>query len=181
MNARLFRLLLWLYPRRIRDRYGSELIDLHRDLDRHDANHRARLVLDMFVGALAARTTRERARLIAGGVALIAAVAFGIAMSAGHAANRPPARLALTATPIKAHSCFVTSGSECSLSACQQFISRSAATSAVLDLAASAVPRHRPSTKSHCTAYPRTRPLPPVFVGGSSTARPATPVRVPAG
>jgi hypothetical protein len=177
MNERLVRMLLALYPRRIRDRYGAELIDLHRELEPHDVAGRARLIADVLVGALAARSARERARLATGLAVAAAAVAFGVVALAGHAADTAAPRLALVGVPVDGHTCFVDGAATCSLEACSQFIAGASVTDAVLDLSAPTDVRRRGQTP-RCTAYPRTRPRARVFADGGTSDVPATPVRV---
>lgn len=62
----VYRLLLRLYPREFRDRFGQELIDTARAVDRGPARHRWRAVRDAFGTALAVRAElrKERASLL---------------------------------------------------------------------------------------------------------------------
>ncbi len=52
MSSRLTRTLLKLYPRRIRNRYGDELLDLQDELRAQDDVSRTHLIRDMLAGAL---------------------------------------------------------------------------------------------------------------------------------
>jgi hypothetical protein len=52
MSTRLTRALLELYPRRIRNRYGDELLDLQDQLRTEDNLSRTRLIRDTLTGAL---------------------------------------------------------------------------------------------------------------------------------
>jgi len=60
MSSRLTRTLLKLYPRRIRNRYGDELLDLEDELRVQGKVSRTRLIRDMLTGALLIRPTRQR-------------------------------------------------------------------------------------------------------------------------
>ena len=91
MNARLTRLLLRLYPKRIRDRYGNELVDLHDELRARDHISRSRLVKDMLTGAVLARPARQT--VLALGVLLAAGgVATGGLMLRNAGSSRPALR-----------------------------------------------------------------------------------------
>lgn len=70
MSSRLTRTLLKLYPRRIRNRYGDELLDLQDELRAQDDVSRTRLIRDMLAGALLVRPAR-RAYLVIGAVLVI--------------------------------------------------------------------------------------------------------------
>jgi hypothetical protein len=56
MSRRLLRMLIWLYPRRWRRRYGAELEELARELAANHDRTRARLALGLLVSGLAERT-----------------------------------------------------------------------------------------------------------------------------
>ena len=64
MNSRLMRMLLKLYPRRIRNRYGDELLDLQSELDAHGDLSRTRLIRDMLAGTLLVRPGGQRSHLV---------------------------------------------------------------------------------------------------------------------
>ena len=52
MSSRIARVLLKLYPRPVRDRYGRELLTLQADLRARGELSRGRLVWDMLAGSL---------------------------------------------------------------------------------------------------------------------------------
>jgi hypothetical protein len=174
------RMLLKLYPRRIRDRYGDELLDLQNELRAQGEVSRTRLIRDMLAGALLIRPARQRARLVIGTVLLTGAVLVivGLAMAgtiiggrgtdspapASHFKVRLEAQSLYKAIPFD--SCFLASGSSCSLAPCTEFTGRSSAEDAV---AYSSVPatRRRPRlTGTRCVSYPHVQPQRPVFVSG---------------
>ena len=70
MSSRLTRTLLKLYPRRMRDRYGDELLELQDELRGQGDLSRVRLMRDMLAGALLVRPAR-RAYLMIGAALLI--------------------------------------------------------------------------------------------------------------
>src|ERR1700719_2744974 len=133
MSSRLTRTLLKLYPRRIRDRYGNELLDLQDELRAQDEVSRTRLIRDMLTGALLVRHVR-RPFLVIGAVLLIGGLAVGGAAIGGLGADSPArtsnpqaqlnrtwilpgVRRAVAAPP----TCFVADGSSCSLTPCIEF------------------------------------------------------------
>ena len=125
MSSRLARTLLKLYPRRVRDRYGAELLDLQTELEAQHQVSRARLTLDMLAGALSVRHRRERARLALITALVIVGLATAGALitqsgtgSAPRAAHR--ARVVLAISPEAGSGCFVGTTS-CSLMACREF------------------------------------------------------------
>ena len=120
MSSRLTRALLKLYPRRIRDRYGDELLELQDELRARGDVSRMRMVRDMLAGAFLIRRGR-RAYLMIGAVLVIAGIATAGAMIGGRGtdlparASRPKVRLAVQSivAPPSA-SCFVGGGASCS-------------------------------------------------------------------
>jgi hypothetical protein len=172
------RMLLKLYPRRFRDRYGDGLLDLQSELRAQGEVSRTRLIRDMLAGALLIRPVRQRARLVTGAVLLTGAVLVivGLANSGtiiGGRGTNPPAqashpqvRLTVPRAVATPPTCFVTDGSSCSLTPCTEFIGRSSAEDAV---ASSTVPatRRRPRLKGRrCVSYPHGRLQHPVLVSG---------------
>ncbi|MBV9002545.1 MAG: hypothetical protein JO304_26050 [Solirubrobacterales bacterium] len=167
MSSRLTRTLLKLYPRRIRDRYGDELLDLQDELRTRGDVSRLGLIRDMLAGSLLVRPAR-RAHLIIGAVLVIGGLALGGAAirgpGTGPAAPASQARLKVkTINPVPYGSCFV--GSSCSLTPCSEFTGQPSAEGAVAY-------RSPPATRSwphlaatRCATYPRVRSYQPVFVG----------------
>ncbi len=159
MSARLTRTLLKLYPRRIRDRYGDELLDLEDELRAQAEVSRTQLIRDMLAGALLIRPTRQRVRLVTGAVLVVVGLAVGGTII-GERGTDSPARVRLVARTITAMpygSCFVAAGSACSLTPCTEFISRSSAEDAVLHIVPATPARPR-LTGTRCAAYPHARP-----------------------
>ena len=76
MSSPFTRMLRKLYPRHIRDRYGDELLDLQDELRAHGEISRTRLFHDAIVGAVLARSRRQRAALV-----LLTATAAGLVIS----------------------------------------------------------------------------------------------------
>ncbi len=188
MSSRFMRTLLKLYPRRIRKRYGEELLDLQDELSAQGQVSRARLIRDMLAGAL---LVRNRRTVLAAAVIVIAGLAAAGTMIGGashapvrvaviaapsHPRARPTAR-ALKATRSQTQSCFVGGGSSCSVRPCTEFIAQaasevaasagsvSATASATAPASAKAralvVPGFAPT---RCTAYPNVRNHRRVFV-----------------
>jgi len=100
MSSRLTRTLLKLYPRRIRNRYGDELLDLQDELRAQDDVSRTHLIRDMLAGALLVWPAR-RAYLMIGAVLVIGGLGVGGA-AVGGPGNRFPR--AGTPSPGSAHS-----------------------------------------------------------------------------
>jgi hypothetical protein len=171
------RLLLRLYPRRMRERYGGELLDLERELRMSGDLAPRRAVRDMILGALSVRSARQRTYLVVGTIAVAAGLAVVVASIAGPGAQ-PPARAAhshvrlLSAVPDLSVPCFVVAGSSCSRTPpCSEFIGRppAAAVTSAAHVTASRRrrTRNRPRTGApSCAAYPHVRPHRPVFVDG---------------
>jgi hypothetical protein len=177
MSSRVMRLLLKLYPRRVRKRYGDELLDLHDELRAQGDASRTSLIRDTVAGALLVRPVRQRAYLAVGALIVIAGLALAGTMISGGgnastkvAALRPRVRLAVgTAVAVPYGTCFVADGSSCSLSACDEFIAQGSTEDAV---AHTVVPSDL--GKARCAVYPQTRPH-VVFVAGDQTSTSATP------
>jgi hypothetical protein len=118
MSSRLMRALLKLYPRRIRKRYGDELLDLQSELAAKGDLSRTRLIRDVFAGALLVRSSRQRAHVVIGAVLLMVGLAIAVTIISAPGTN-PPARashpelrLAVKSpTAIPCGSCSATSSS----------------------------------------------------------------------
>lgn len=171
MSSRLTRTLLKLYPRRIRDRYGDELLDLQDELRAKGDVSRMRLIADMLAAALLVRPARRAcltigALLVIGGLAMASAIISGRGPGTPARASRPQVRLVVqsaTANPYR--TCSVAGGSSCSLAPCSQFAAQPSAEGAV---AYSSPPptQSRPRvTATRCARYPHVRPHRPIFVG----------------
>jgi hypothetical protein len=100
MSRRMARALLRLYPRRIRRRYGEELLDLQDELRAEGELSRGVLLRDLVVGAFLARSVRRRASVLVGALVLIAALAGGVAVTAAHRPAGRPSREATAAAPV---------------------------------------------------------------------------------
>jgi hypothetical protein len=114
MSSRLTRALLKLYPRRIRNRYGEELLDLEDELRAQGEVSRTRLIRDMLAGALLIRPSRQRARLVTGAVLVVVGLVVADTVIGGRGtesparASHPRVQLvAQTITAIPYGSCFV--------------------------------------------------------------------------
>ncbi|HZO78837.1 MAG TPA: hypothetical protein VFB39_12410 [Solirubrobacteraceae bacterium] len=188
MSSRLTRTLLKLYPRRIRDRYGDELLELQDELRAQGEFSRLRLVRDMLVGALVIRPARGTylatgAVLVVGGLAIAGIFIGGVPGSPARAPGSPArafrhsVRLEVpTVTANPYGSCLVAGGSSCSRAPCVQYTGQPSSEGAVAYAWLPAkrsrrrAPRRRatagPATAGRCAAYPQTRPNRPVFVGG---------------
>jgi len=170
-----------LYPRRIRNRYSDELLDLENELRAQGEVSRTRLIRDMLAGALLIRPARHRARLVTGAVLVIVGLAMAGTIIGGRGtdlparASHPQVRLAAQSLPLNAipyGSCFVATGSSCSLTPCTQFTGQTSAEDAVAHSSVPATQRRPRLTGTRCAAYSRARPQNPVLV-----ARPAKPTR----
>jgi hypothetical protein len=132
MSSRWARGLLRLYPRRIRERYGQELLDLQDELRARGELSRARLVRDTIVGAALSRSTRRRAALGAALLAAALALAIGLAPW-GHTTRAvralPVAQLAARSpAPLPHQTCPVDGGGSCSAVGCAELVTSSAPT-----------------------------------------------------
>lgn len=184
MNSRVMRMLLKLYPRRIRNRYGNELLDLYSELQEQGDLSHTRLIRDMMVGALLVRPGRQRAHLVIGAVLVIVGLATAGTIIGSHGTDAPARASHLQAqltvrninvSPSPYGSCFVAAGSSCSLTPCTEFIAQSSTQSAV---AHSSIPTIAPQprlTPTRCNANPHVGPSRAVFRG--RTVKPARPKR----
>jgi hypothetical protein len=127
----------------------------------------ARLSGIMLAGALLIRPTRQRARLVTAAVLVIVGLAMAGTIIGGRGtdsparASHPKVRLAaqsLPLNPIPYGSCFVATGSSCSLTPCTEFIGRSSAEDAVAHSSVPATQRRPRLTGTRCAAYPHARP-----------------------
>jgi hypothetical protein len=171
------RALLKLYPRRIRDRYGEELLHLEDELRAQGEVSRTRLIRDMLTGALLIRRTRQRARLVTGavlvGLVVAGTVIGGRGTDSPARTSHPHVRLvAQTATAMPYSTCPVAAGSPCSLTPCTEFIGRSPGEDAVAHNSVPTIQRRRRITGTRCAAHPHAGPRNAVLV-----ARPGTPAR----
>jgi hypothetical protein len=165
MSSRLTRTLLKLYPRRIRNRYGEELLDLEDELRAQGKVSRTRLIRDMLTGALLIRPTRQRARLVTGAVLVIVGLVVAGTIigrrgtDAPARASHPRVQLAAqSVTAIPYGSCFVVTGSSCSLTPCTVFTGQTSAEDAVARSSVPATQRRPRLTGTRCAAYPHARP-----------------------
>jgi hypothetical protein len=171
MSSPLMRALLKLYPRPIRNRYGDELLDLQDELRTQGNLSRTRLIRDTFAGAVLVRPVRERARLVITAVPVIVGLAIAGSIIAGAGTgspaqtSRPQARAVVphvNATPYR--SCFVATGSSCSLAACTQFTGQTSTQGAVVYDSEPAAERQQRLTKTRCASHALVLPQQPVFV-----------------
>lgn len=177
MSSRVTRTLLKLYPRRVRDRYGEELLDLEDELRAQGEVSRTRLIRDMLTGALLVRATRQRKRIVTGAVLVVVGLAGAGTVIVGRGTDAPARashhRVQLTAQYVPANpygSCPVAAGSSCSLTPCTEFIGRSSGEDAVARSSVRAIQRPRRPTGTRCAAHPHAEPQNAVLM-----ARPATP------
>jgi hypothetical protein len=179
MSSRLTRTLLKLYPRRIRDRYGEELLDLEDELRAQGKVSRTQLIRDMVTGAFLIRLTRQRACLVTGaalvlvGLVVAGTVIGGRGTDSPARASRPRVHLvAQTATAVPYSTCPVAAGSSCSLTPCTEFIARPSGEDAVARSSVPTIKRPRRVTGTRCPAHPHAGPQSAVLM-----ARPTTPTR----
>lgn len=141
MSSPLTRMLLRLYPKGARARFGNELLELQDEVLAHGEISRLGLLRDAVGGALLARSSRQRAAIVltATAVALAGSLA-GLAVAGGHTntpgsrallalATRSPDRTpTLTVPPgamIVPRACFVRAGvASCVDTACTEFVAR---------------------------------------------------------
>ena len=179
MSSRLRRTLLKLYPRRIRNRYGDELLDLQDELRAQDDVSRTRLIRDMLAGALLVRPARRAylvigAVLVIGGLATAGTIIGGRGTDSPARTSHPQAQLdriwilpgVRSAVALPYGSCWVADGSSCSLTPCTEFTGRSSREGAVAHSSTSAARRRPRLAGTRCTAYPHVQPQRPVFVDG---------------
>ncbi len=84
MRRRVTRTILLLYPRRVRNRHGTEIAALIDDLITHDGRSRARLFIRLAVDGLIQRTATTTTVWTA--VAVLAATSLGGLAASGFAA-----------------------------------------------------------------------------------------------
>lgn len=96
MSRRWRRALLRLYPSRIRRRYGDEVLELQDQLRAEGELSRRRLIRDALVGALLARSLRQRASVLGAVAVLVAVVVAGVELTGSHHRGRGP-RIGVTA------------------------------------------------------------------------------------
>lgn len=172
MSSRLTRTLLKLYPRRIRNRYGDELLELQDELRAQDHVSRTRLIRDMLAGAFLARPARRAylvtgAILVIGGLVVAGTIIGGRRTDSPARVSHPRARLvARSINAIPYGSCFVATGSSCSLTPCTEFTDRSSSKRPVAHGGTSAARRQLRVAGARCTAYPHVEPPRTVFVAG---------------
>ena len=170
MSSRLTRALLRLYPRRIRDRYGDELLGLQDELRAQGDVSRVRLIRDMLAGAFLVRPGRTYrvigAILVIGGLATGGVIVGERGTDSPARASRPQARLTVLGAVATPPTCFVADGSSCSLTPCSEFIGQPAVEAA--DNADRSRPHANatPVIATRCAAYPHARSRRPVYVSG---------------
>jgi hypothetical protein len=135
MSQRFGRMLLRLYPSRVRERYGDELLDLQTELRSEGELSLLRLTGDGITGALIARSATQRALILGGGLLVAGLIAAGTSLAGGghrplgdlSGSLRHPAVARLASTPSVrpsvpyGRSCLVSSGMSCSLRACSEY------------------------------------------------------------
>jgi hypothetical protein len=182
MSSRLTRALLKLYPRRIRSRYGNELLELQDELRTQGSPSRTRLIRDTLAGAVLVRPVRERARLVVTAILVISGLATaGSILAAAGTSSRAQTSSSQTraavphvnATPYG--TCFVATGSSCSLAACTQFASQTSTQNAVVSNNEPAIQRPSRRTKARCASHALVLAQPPVFVARVVKATPPRP------
>ena len=172
MSSRLMRALLRLYPRRVRKRYGDELLDLQSELAAKGDLSRTRLIRDVFAGALLVRSSRQRAHVVIGAVLVMVGLATAVTIISApgtnpHArASRPELRLAFTSPNPTPHASRSATSSSWSPPATCTFIDQTVRT--VAPSAASTGPQSGPSCQRASTGGA-------VFISTSALAGPAAP------
>jgi len=171
MSSPVMRMLLKLYPRRIRNRYGDELLDLHDELRAHGDVSRTRLIRDAIAGAVLVRSARQRAHLMTAAVLVAVALAIvGTTIAAGGTdspagASHLEARLTVGhVNAVPYGSCFVAEGSSCSLAPCTVFTGQPSTEDAAAYSSEPATQRRPHSTTGRCAGYRGAGPQHPVFV-----------------
>ena len=152
------RTLLKLYPRTIRDRYGSELLDLQDELAERDQLSRARLICDMVAGAVTLRLAHRRVPMMVAGPALIAAIiaaALHIASTGSPTPHRPVALVAQTVPAAPNTTCEVAGGTPCSAPPCAEFIAQFSTGTGVTPARRSAASHSQVKLGSRCPATAR--------------------------
>ena len=189
MSSRTVGILIGLYPRAWRRRYGAELHDLVVEMSRRGERPGWRLGSDLILAAAGERLRGSR-RQAAGAVLLlgvVATVAVVVALGAHpgpstltaqaprphshphHRATRYRATAYRATTPL-GHPCFVGAGSACGGPPCRELIATARAVSPT-DAAHRAIPA---TTGSRCASGPDAHPH-TLFVQGST---PSIAVRV---
>lgn len=176
MSSRLTRTLLKLYPRRIRDRYGDELLDLHDELSAEGEISRPRVIRDAVVGALLVRTARQRTHLALSATIVVIGLALAATtITTGDPHSPAPAsgELAPSVSAAVGGACFVAAGSPCSTVACTQFATQRWTHDAVPYLTTPTVGPQRNLANARCAAYPHARQPRALFVArASETSQP---------
>jgi hypothetical protein len=171
MSSRLTRTLLKLYPRRVRDRYGDELLDLHDELSADGEISHSRLIRDALAGALLVRTARQRTHLAISATFLVIGLALAATIITTRDPHSPPRASLHRAPNVTASAggaCFITGGSPCSTVACTQFATQGSAQDAVAYLTTPAAAPQVNRANARCAAYPRARRPRPLFVTRAS-------------
>ena len=164
MSSRLTRTLLKLYPRRVRDRYGEELLDLEDELRAQGEVSRMRLIRDMVTGAFLIRVTRQRARIVTGAVLVVVGLVVAGTVIGGRGtdaparASHPRVQLVVQTERAMPNTCPVAAGSSCSLMPCTEFIGRSSDEDAVARSSVPTIQRRRRVTGTRCPAHPHAGP-----------------------
>jgi hypothetical protein len=160
MSSRLTRTLLKLYPRRVRDRYGEELLDLEDELRAQGEVSRTRLIRDMVTGVLLIRLAHRRARLVTGAVLVAVGLVVAGTVIGGRGTDAPARashprvqRVTQTITAMPNSTCPVAAGSSCSLTPCTEFISRPSDEDAVARSSVPTIQRPRRPTGTRCPAH----------------------------
>ena len=173
------RMLLKLYPRRIRNRYGDELLDLQDELRTQGNVSRTRMIRDTIAGAVLVRPARQRAHVVitAAVIVVVGLVIAGTIITRGGTTSRlrpahPQARLvAQSVEAVPYGTCFVAAGSSCSIAPCTEFIDQTSTESAVADSTEPATKGWPKVAKTRCVAYSDARPEHSVVVARVATAR----------
>lgn len=128
MSQRWTRALLRLYPARVRQRYGDELLDLQDELRTEGGLSVLGLMRDAVAGALLVRTARQRGWILSSAALVVAGLVAGVALLAsGHRVAGPThlliAQPAASSRPENpdGRACLVSAGMSCSLQSCSIF------------------------------------------------------------
>jgi hypothetical protein len=168
MSSPFTRMLSRLYPRHVRDRYGDELLELQDELRARGEISRVGLLRDAIVGAVLARSRRQRISTMLSLVALVAGLFLAGLMIVGSATLAPthtprttptgPIENAIVVPQLRPHSyqsCAVGDGSLCSVPACNEYVEMNPATGQFVAYGIEPA-NHRPA-KATCAAS-RIRP-----------------------
>ena len=179
MSSSFTRMLRRLYPRRVRDRYGDELLELQDELRARGEISRTGLLRDAIVGALLARSRRQRATLTLSLVTVVAGLCLAVLMIAGpttlaptHARPATHGEAIANATipqlmPHSYRSCSVSDASLCSVPACSEYVEMNPTTGEFVAYGTERTDERQ--TKATCAA---SRIPPPVVVPVSQYASP---------